>query len=75
MLYGFSNKWIFIVSFHFVIKQIIFQKKPNDLYMNKSVPTIIEYSVQTVIDHSTASVKMVIKNNKRKLVTDTVIVE
>ena len=44
--------------------------------MNKTAPTIIKYSVQQVIDRSTASVKkVVIKNQKRKLVSDMVIVE
>jgi FdhD protein len=44
--------------------------------MIKTAPTIINFSVQEVIDNSTASVKkVVIKNNKRKLLSDTVIVE
>lgn len=44
--------------------------------MNKAAPTIIEYSVQQIIDDSSASIKkVVIKNQKRKLVSDRVIVE
>jgi FdhD protein len=44
--------------------------------MNKGEQTIIEYSTQEAIEQSTASVnKVVIKNKKRQLVTDTVIVE
>jgi FdhD protein len=44
--------------------------------MNKTAPTIIEYSVQQNIDDSSASIKkVVIKNQERKLVSDRVIVE
>ena len=62
---------------HFEIKQVKFQTNNlYDLYMNKTAPTIIKYSVQQVIDRSTALVKkVVIKNQKRKLVSDMVIVE
>ena len=57
--------------------QVIFQTNSlHDVYMNKTAPTIIEYSVQQNIDDSTASIKKVmIKNHKRKLVSDKVIVE
>ena len=44
--------------------------------MNKKASTIIEYSVQQNIDDYSASIKkVVIKNQKRKLVSDRVIVE
>jgi FdhD protein len=72
-----DNKWIVIVPLHIEIKQVIFQTNNlHDLYMNKTPPTIIEYSVQQNIDDSSASIKkVVIKNQKRKLVSDRVIVE
>jgi len=71
------NKWIFIIPLHFEIKQVIFQTNSlHDVYMNKTAPTIIEYSVQQNIDDSTASIrKVMINNHKRKLVSDKVIVE
>ena len=71
------NKWIAIVPLHFEIKQVIFQTNSlHDLYMNKTAPTSIEYSVQQNIgDSSTPIKKVVIKNQRRKLVSDRVIVE